>query len=84
MKRLYLAQLEAVYEASGAAPVLDFCPALLVASSEADAERQARARCTSFFSSHSGWKHHAVTVIAVPEETLQEAGYRRVGSGGNA
>ena len=80
MKHLYLAQLEAVYEASGAAPVIDFCPALLVADSEQEAEQQARVRCAGFFSLHSGWKHHAVTVIAVPEETLQEAGYWRMES----
>jgi hypothetical protein len=77
MKYLYLAQLEAVYDAGGAAPVIDFCPALLVASSEQDAEQQARARCAGFFSEMHGWRHHAVTVMAVPEETLLQAGYQR-------
>jgi len=78
MKHLYLAQLEAVYDADGATPVLDFCPTLLIAASETEAEQQARARCAGFFSALHGWSQHAITVMRVPEETLLEAGYRRV------
>lgn len=78
MKYLYLAQLEAVFDADGAAPAPDCFPALLVTDSAQEARQQARARCAGWFSELRGWSQHAVRVTRVAEETLLEAGYRRI------